>query len=104
LEQQAAQSIACLIRLSRGDNVKAAQESTTTYASEDMPTITHPRVKNGFQPEYAVQYYSRDIANWKFWDCAYTRSHADNLLASYIMRYRAEGREWRLAKIIYLSE
>jgi hypothetical protein len=84
--------------------MKAARESTTRPASEDMPTITYTSINNGFQPEYAVQYYSREIANWMFWDCAYTRSQADRLLASYTLRYRAEGREWRLARIVYFSE
>jgi hypothetical protein len=74
---------------------------TTWQLAEDMPTITHPRAHCGFEPEYAIQYYSRDTGAWRFWDCAYTRVEADNLLASYNRRYKAAGHVWRLAKIVY---
>ena len=67
-----------------------------------IPTITHPRVSGGLEPEYAIQHFSPHAHDWQFWDCAYTRVEADNLLATYNRRYRAGGHEWRLAKIIYV--
>jgi hypothetical protein len=75
----------------------------TSSSIEDMPTILHPRVHCGFEPEYAIQHYSGYTGDWQFWDCAYTRVEADNLLASYNRRYKAGGHEWRLAKIVYTS-
>ncbi len=66
-----------------------------------MPTFAAPRVHCGFEPDFAIQYYSRNAGDWRLWDCAYTRVEADNLLASYSRRYRAEGREWRVARIVY---
>ncbi len=73
-----------------------------TAEAPAIPTMTAQRVRCGLQPDYVIQYYSRNTSDWRVWDCAYTRVEADNLLASYARRYRAEGREWRLAKIMYV--
>jgi hypothetical protein len=70
----------------------AAQAATSLQATQAMPTVTHRHVDNGgYEPEYAIQLYSKDIADWRFFDCACTRVEADNLLASYRWRYAALG-------------
>ncbi len=73
----------------------------TGIEGDTIPTVAAARVHCGFEPEYAIQFYSRNTQHWCTWDCAYTRIEADNLLTSYFRRFRAEGREWRLAKIVY---
>jgi hypothetical protein len=78
------------------------QTDVTTQVCDDMPTITHPHVHCGYEPEYAIQQLSHYAGGWRFWDCAYTRAEADNLLASYDRRYRARGYEWRIARIVYV--
>lgn len=75
---------------------------TAGCAAGLTPTITAGRVNCDLEPEYAIQYYSRDARDWRVWDCAYTRIQAENLLDFYNRRHRAEGREWRIAKILYV--
>jgi len=76
--------------------------SITVQPAGSIPTVPHPRVHGGFEPEYAIQHCSPGNRDWRFWDCAYTRVEADNLLAYYNRRYRSLGHEWRLAKIVYV--
>ena len=73
----------------------------TDIADEAMPTVTAERQHCGLLPDFVIQCYSRDAHAWCIWDCAYTRVEADNLLASYARRHRAEGLDWRIAKIVY---
>ncbi len=75
-----------------------------TNKDDGMPTVTAERRHCGLEPDFAVQCYSRDARVWRTWDCAYTRVEADNLLASYTRRHRAEGLDWRIAKIVYVRE
>lgn len=66
------------------------------------PTAIADHVHYGFEPDYVIQYYSREAGDWRNWDCAYTLVEAENLLAVYVRRHRAEGREWRAARIDYV--
>ncbi len=67
-----------------------------------LPTVTAEHVHYGVEPDYVIQYYSREASDWRNWDCAYTLVEAENLLAAYSRRHRAEGREWRIAKIAHV--
>ena len=69
--------------------------------NEAMPTVAAEHSQCGMEPDFVIQRYSPDAHIWRDWDCAYTRSEADNLLASYARRHRAEGLDWRIAKIVY---
>ena len=75
----------------------------TATLDEAMPIVTAERRKCGLEPDFAIQCYSHDVRTWRDWDCAYTRVEADSLLASYERRYRAEGLDWRIAKIVYVQ-
>jgi hypothetical protein len=81
----------------------AEYAATTQSVVKELPIVIFPANNGKTSPEYAIQFYSREIADWQLWDCAHTRSEAENLLKSYNRRYSAEGREWRLAKIMYVS-
>jgi hypothetical protein len=74
----------------------------TDIAEEAMPTVTETRSDSGLQPDFVIQCYSHDAHAWCIWDCAGTRVEADNLLASYARRHRAEGLDWRIARIVYV--
>ena len=68
---------------------------------EVMATVTAERSQCGQEPDFVIQCYSHEARGWRNWDCAYTRVEADNLLATYERRHRAEGLDWRLARIVY---
>ena len=78
-----------------------AQTNLAAGEAGTPPTAIAGYVHYGFEPDYVIQYYSREANDWRNWDCAHTRVEAENLLAIYMRRHRAEGREWRIAKIVY---
>lgn len=73
----------------------------TANTNEAMPIVTAEHPHFGSEPDFVIQRYARDVRDWRNWDCAYTRAEADNLLTSYTRRYRAEGFDWRIARIVY---
>ncbi len=74
----------------------------TENLHEVLPAVIAERSREGLEPDFVIQRYSPEARVWRNWDCAYTRVEAGNLLAVYTRRHRAEGLDWRVARIVYV--
>jgi hypothetical protein len=89
-----------MLQTFEGGEMSLEPDGTTAQPTVVIQSFTHERLRNDFEPDYAIQRYWPGAGFWRTWDCAHTRVAADNLLAYYKKRY-GQRCEWRLAKIIY---